>query len=117
LFVPREPALASALLTTTLLTTTLFFTLAPLTLTLFSLSILLLSALLSRGRGFAWFVWILLCVHDAFLSIELIIWVGRTSRLDLFNQIAVEIDSGLKHTIGVLDGYLVRQNPTRHAIT
>jgi hypothetical protein len=28
---------------------------------------LLLSALLSRGAGFAGFVWILLCVHDAFL--------------------------------------------------
>jgi hypothetical protein len=28
---------------------------------------LLLSALLSGGRGFAWFIWILFCVHDAFL--------------------------------------------------
>jgi hypothetical protein len=60
--------LAAALLTTTLLTATLFFTLAPLTFALLFLSILLLSsALLSGGRGFARFIWILLCVHDAFL--------------------------------------------------
>jgi hypothetical protein len=54
-----------------LLTATLFFTLALLTFTLLSLSlsILLLSALLSGGRGFARFIWILLCVHDAFLII------------------------------------------------
>jgi hypothetical protein len=58
--------LLTALLTATLLTATLFFLLAPLTFTLFSFAILL-PALLSGGRGFAWFVWILLCVHDAFL--------------------------------------------------
>jgi hypothetical protein len=59
--------LTAALLTTTLLTATLFFTLAPLTFALLFLSILLLSSLLSWGRGFARFIWILLCVHDAFL--------------------------------------------------
>ncbi len=72
----KEPVLSSALLTaalltalftTTLLTPTLFFTLALLTFALLSLSILLLSALLSGRRGFAGFIWILLCVHDAFL--------------------------------------------------
>jgi hypothetical protein len=64
-----SPALLpAALLPATLLAATaLFFTLSPLTFTLFSVAILLLSALLSRGRGFAWFVWILSCVHDAFL--------------------------------------------------
>jgi hypothetical protein len=70
--VPGKPALSSALLTAALLTATLFFTLALLTFalltfTLLSLAILLLSALLSGGGGFARFVWILLCVHDAFL--------------------------------------------------
>ena len=64
--------LAATLLTATLLTATLFFTLALLTFalltfTLLSVAILLLSALLSRGRGFARFVWILLCIHHAFL--------------------------------------------------
>jgi hypothetical protein len=62
------------LLTAALLTATLFFTLASLTFTLLSLSlslsraraILLLSALLSGGRGFARFIWILFRVHDAF---------------------------------------------------
>ena len=66
--VPREqPVLSSALLTAALLTATLFFLLAPLTFPVFSVAILLSAALLSGGRGFAWFVWILLCVHDAFL--------------------------------------------------
>jgi hypothetical protein len=80
-FIRREPILSSALLaaTATLLAATaallaptaLFFTLALLALTLLtfallSLSILLLSALLSGAGGFARFVWILLCVHDAF---------------------------------------------------
>jgi hypothetical protein len=66
----KEPVLSSALLTAALLaaallTATLFFTFAPLTFALLTLSILLLSALLSRG--FARFIWILLCVHNAFL--------------------------------------------------
>jgi hypothetical protein len=61
----KEPVLSSALLTAALLTATLFFTLALLTFTLLSLPILLLSALLARG--FARFIWILFCVHDAFL--------------------------------------------------
>lgn len=66
----KKPALLSALLTAAplaaaLLTATLFFTLALLTFTLLSLPILLLSALLAGG--FARFIWILLCVHDAFL--------------------------------------------------
>jgi hypothetical protein len=61
--------LTAALLTaaTPLLTATLFFTLALLTFTLLSVAILLLSALLSGASWFARFVWILLCVHDAFL--------------------------------------------------
>jgi hypothetical protein len=68
-----KPVLSSALLTAARLTATLFFTLALLTFTLLtftllSLAILLLSALLSGGCGFARFVWILLCVHDAFLN-------------------------------------------------
>jgi len=50
-----------------LLTTTLFFALALLTFTLLSVAILLLSALLFGGSGFARFVWILSCVHDASL--------------------------------------------------
>jgi hypothetical protein len=67
----KEPVLSSALLTAalltaTLLTATLFFTLAPLTFALLTLSILLLAALLSGRRGFARFIWILLCVHNAF---------------------------------------------------
>src|SRR6266576_101926 len=72
LLVQKEPVLSSTLLTAplltaALLTATLFFTLALLTFALLSLFILLLAALLSRGRGFARFVWILLCIHDAFL--------------------------------------------------
>jgi hypothetical protein len=68
----KEPVLSSGLLATTLLTAALltaalFFTLAPLTFALLSLSILLLSALLSGRRGFARFIWILSCVHNAFL--------------------------------------------------
>src|SRR5437763_9082118 len=64
-----KPSLSSALLAATLLTATLFFTLALLTFalltfTLLSVAILLLSALLFSGRGFARFVWILLCVPD-----------------------------------------------------
>jgi hypothetical protein len=74
LFVPTQPVLSSALLTAalltaTLLTATLFFLLAPLTLTFLPVAILLSAALLSGRRGFAWFVWILLCVHGAFLII------------------------------------------------
>jgi hypothetical protein len=61
--VPREqPVLSSDLLTATL-----FFLLAPLTFPVFSVAIFLSAALLSGGMGFAWFVWILLCVHDGFL--------------------------------------------------
>jgi hypothetical protein len=63
----KEPVLSSALLTAPLLPATLFFTLAPLTFALLTLSILLLAALLAGGRGFARFIWILLCVHNAFL--------------------------------------------------
>jgi hypothetical protein len=78
----KEPVLSSALLTAALLTATLFtatlftaalltatlfFTLSLLTFTLLSLPILLLAALLAGGRGFARFIWILLCVHNAFL--------------------------------------------------
>ena len=63
--VSKEPVLSSALPTATLLTATLFFTLALLTFTLLSLPIFLLSALLAGG--FARFIWILFCVHDAFL--------------------------------------------------
>ena len=63
----EEPVLSSALLAATLLTATLFFTLTLLTFTLLFVAILLLSALLSGGVGFPGFVWILLCVHGAFL--------------------------------------------------
>jgi hypothetical protein len=80
------------LLTATRLTAPLFFTLALLTFTLLSLTILLLSALLSGGAGFARFVWIFLCFHGAFFIIELVVWVVRSSRLDLFSQIGVEND-------------------------
>jgi hypothetical protein len=65
--------LAAALLTATLLFTlaltaaTLLFTLALLTFTLLSVAFLLLSAFLSGPPRFAGFVWILFCVHDAFL--------------------------------------------------
>jgi hypothetical protein len=84
--VRREPILSSALLAAALsallaaalLTATLLFPLALLTFTLLSFAILLLSALLSGRVGFAGFVWILLCVHDAFLIIELSVWVLRT---------------------------------------
>jgi len=93
LFVPTQPVLSSALLTAALLTATLFFLLAPLTLTFLPVAILLSAALLSGRRGFAWFVWILLCVHGAFLIYYWIyVWVIRTSRFDLFNQIGVESD-------------------------
>jgi hypothetical protein len=62
--------LTATLLTATffsaaLLTATLFFTLAPLAFPFLSLAIL--SALLPGSGRFARFVWILLCVHDAFL--------------------------------------------------
>jgi hypothetical protein len=53
------------LLAATLLTAASFFTLTAFAFLPFA--ILALSALLSRGVGFARFVWILLCVHDAFL--------------------------------------------------
>ena len=65
--VPRKPVLSSALLAAALLTATLFFPLALLTFTLLSLAFLLLSALLAGRVGFTRFVWIVLCVHDAFL--------------------------------------------------
>src|SRR5207248_6821651 len=72
LLVQKEPVSSSALLTAALLagallTAALFFALALLTFALFSLFILLLAALLSRGRGFARFIWIVLCIHHAFL--------------------------------------------------
>jgi hypothetical protein len=53
------------LLTATLLTSTLFFLLAPLTFPFLFVAILLPA--LSRRRGLFRLVWILLCVHDAFL--------------------------------------------------
>src|SRR6266700_383604 len=92
----KEQVLSSALLTAALLTaallsTTLFFTLALLTFALLSLFILLLAALLSRGRGCAWLVWwILLCIHDAFLVIELAVWVRSHFATCPFNQSGVE---------------------------
>jgi hypothetical protein len=64
----KEPVLTSALLAAALLAaTSLFLMLAPLMFTVLSLAILLLAALLSRTTRFARFVWILLCVHGAFL--------------------------------------------------
>jgi hypothetical protein len=56
----------TAALTATLLAASLFFALSPLTFTFLSFAILL-SALLSRAGRFARLVWILLCVHEAFL--------------------------------------------------
>jgi hypothetical protein len=53
------------MLTTALLTAALLFTLTAFAFLPFA--VLALSALLSGGVGFARFVWILLCVHDAFL--------------------------------------------------
>jgi hypothetical protein len=71
----QKPVLSSALLTASLATALLatllaaaLLTLPLLTFAFFSAAILLLSALLSGGRGFARFIWILLCVHHAFLS-------------------------------------------------
>jgi hypothetical protein len=64
--VSKEPVLASALLAASLLAATLFFMLTPLTFTFLSLAIFL-SALLSGACRLAGFVWIALCVHDAFL--------------------------------------------------
>jgi hypothetical protein len=60
-------ALLAALLTATLLFTLALLTFTLLTFTLLSLAILLLSALLAGRVSFSGFVWILLCVHDAFL--------------------------------------------------
>jgi len=57
-------ALSSALMAA-LLPTTLFFLFALLTFPFLSIAILLPA--LSGRRGFVRFVWILLCVHDAFL--------------------------------------------------
>jgi hypothetical protein len=106
--------LAAALLTaaflTALLTATLFFTLALLTFTVLSLAILLLS-LLSRAGGFARFIWVLFCVHDAFLYYSIRCLGHRTSRLHLCNQNRRGNRFGLKHTIGVADDCLIRQNP------
>jgi hypothetical protein len=48
-------------------TATLSFPLAVLTFTLLPFAILLLSALLSGRSEFTRLVWILLCIHDAFL--------------------------------------------------
>ena len=45
----------------------LFFTLALLAFTFLPFAVLLLAALLAGCVSFAGFVWILLCVHDAFL--------------------------------------------------
>jgi len=85
--------LAATLLTAALLAAALFFTLPLFTFTLLSVAILLLSALLSGASGFAGFVWILLCVHDAFLCYG-IRCLGRSHfAIDLSNQIGVEGDS------------------------
>jgi len=50
-----------------LLTATFFLTLALLTFALLTRSILLLADLLAGGRGFAQFIWVLLCVYNALL--------------------------------------------------
>jgi hypothetical protein len=66
LFVPKQPVLSSALLAAALLTAAaLLFLLAALTLTLLSLAILL--SALSGRTGFVRLIWILLCIHNAFL--------------------------------------------------
>jgi hypothetical protein len=62
--------LAATLLAATaalLAATALFFTLALLALTFLFLAILFLAPLLSGTTRFARFIWILLCVHNAFL--------------------------------------------------
>ena len=84
---------AATLLTAALLTATLFFALAAL-----SLAILLSALLSSAGRSLL--VWILLCVHDAFLCYELGVWVVRTRRLTRFQSNRHGKGFGLKHTIG-----------------
>ena len=90
-FVSTQPVLSSALLAA-LLTATLFFLLAPLTFAFLSFAILL-PALLSGGRrGFAWFVWILLCVHDVFLIVGFMFGSFALSESTFVNQIAVESD-------------------------
>jgi len=68
---PTRPALSSALLTAavfaaTLVTAALFFLFAPLAFTL--LFVVIVLSALSRRSGFVWWIWILLCVHDAFLD-------------------------------------------------
>jgi hypothetical protein len=60
-------ALLAATAAALLAATALFLTLALLALTLLSLAILFLAPLLSGTTRFTRFVWILLCVHDAFL--------------------------------------------------
>ena len=64
-FVPKEAVLSSALLAATVLAAALLFTLTAFA--FLSFAVLSLSVLLSGGVGFARFVWILLCVHDASL--------------------------------------------------
>jgi hypothetical protein len=76
------------LLPTALATATLFLTLALLTFALLLVAILLLAALLSRDILFARFVWILLCVHDAFFVIELDVWPFALCDLTFSNQSA-----------------------------
>ena len=97
--VSKEPVLSSAWLTAalaaTLLTATLFFALAPLTFALLSLAILL-SPLLSWTGRFARLIWILFCVHSAFLIIELVVWVVRTQRLNRFQSNRREKRIGLE---------------------
>jgi hypothetical protein len=74
------------------LTATLFFLLAPLTFPFLFVAILLSAALLSGRRGFAWFVWILLCVHGAFLIVGFMFGSFALSESTFVNQIAVESD-------------------------
>jgi hypothetical protein len=81
------------LLAATLLTgaAAVFLLLALLTLLFLSFATLL-SALSGRGR-FVWLIWILLCVHDAFLIVELLFEAFALGRLGLCNPIVME--SGL----------------------
>jgi hypothetical protein len=66
-FVPKEAVSSSALLTATLLARAVLIALLfPLTAFTF-LFFAILPALLSGGVVLARFVWILLCIHDAFL--------------------------------------------------
>jgi hypothetical protein len=79
-------------------------------------AILLLSAFLSRGVALARFIWILLCVHDTFLyyCIRCLRRSRFATRPFLINRRGRRF--GLKQTIRMVDGCLIRESPIGHAI-